>query len=355
VRIDLDDVGALAAHDPSDMLGAVAALPSDCAQAYTAGRGVVGLPELNDVSALVFCGMGGSAVAGDLLGAVFRDRLNVPIYVDRSPVLPEFAGPHTLVVVCSYSGDTAETLTAFREAVRRGCRVVAVTSGGALAQGCAEAGIAVVPVPGGFAPRAALGHLAFGTLGALETAGLLPPLGADVDETVSELIGLAGELGPGVRTGDNVAKRMAAWIDARVPVVWGVEGIGSVAAMRWKTQLNEDGKVPAWSSSMSELDHNEVVGWSGDRGAGHVVVALRHDGEPAELAARFPLSERIARDAGAGFEEVVARGRSSLARIMTLMMVGDFTSVYVAIRRGIDPTPVEAIDRLKAAISGDPG
>jgi len=351
VTVDLDDPEELAVHDPADMLGAVAALSSHCALSYVTGRELGGLPSLDGISAVTFCGMGGSAVAGDVLRAVFRDRLNVPVDINRSPELPEYAGPHTLVIASSYSGNTAETLSAFREAASRGCRILAVSSGGMLSDECARHAMAVVPVPGGSPPRAALGYLAFGALGALESAGLLPPLEADVEETVAELAGLAGELGPAVPTRDNAAKRLADWLGDRTPIVWGAEGIGAVAAGRWKTQMNENGKRPAWCASVSELDHNEVVGWWEGKGARNAVIALRHDGEAREIAARFPLSEAIARDAGAEVEEVVARGRSSLARLLTLIMVGDFVSVYVGMRDGIDPTPVIVIERLKAALA----
>jgi glucose/mannose-6-phosphate isomerase len=355
VNVDIDDAGALAAHDSSDMLGAVAALPSDCRRAYLMSRALEGLPSPDGISAVTSCGMGGSAVAGDVLRAVFRDRLNVPVDLNRFPELPEYAGPHTLVIVSSYSGNTSETLSAFREAIARGCRIIAVTSGGTLGTECEEHGVATVAVPPGLSPRAALGHLAFGAMGALEACGLLPPLEADVDETVAEMVGLGGELGPGVPSSDNLAKRLAGWLGDRFPIIWGAEGIGSIAAMRWKTQMNENGKTPAWSASMSELDHNEVVGWADGTGNPYAVIALRHEGEPDELAARFPLSESIARDAGAKVEEVTARGRSSAARLFSLIMIGDFTSVYVALRRGVDPTPVVAIDRLKAALARDGG
>ena len=353
--VDLDDVGALGVNDSSDMLGAIAALPSDCRQAYLTGRAIAGLPSPDGISAVTCCGMGGSAVAGDVLRAVFRDRLNVPVDLNRSSELPEYAGPHTLVVVSSYSGNTSETLSAFQEAIARGCRVIAVTSGGVLGGACEEHGVATVPVPAGLSPRAALGHLAFGAMGALESCGLLPPLEADVDETVAEMVGLGGELGPAAPTSANLAKQLAGWLGDRTPVIWGAEGIGSVAAMRWKTQMNENGKTPAWSASMSELDHNEVVGWADGMGDAYAVIALRHAGEPDELAARFPLSESIARDAGADVQEITARGRSSAARLFSLIMIGDFTSVYVALRRGVDPTPVVAIDRLKAALATDGG
>jgi glucose/mannose-6-phosphate isomerase len=348
----LDDVRALRRLDASDMLGTVAALPSHCRAGYETGRSAEVLPVLDGITSVVFVGMGGSAVAGDVLRSVFRDRVGVPIEVCRSAALPAYAATHTFVIASSYSGGTAETLEAFRDAHERGCRILAVTSGGALAAEAGERGHSMVLVPGGSQPRAALGYLACTTLGALERAGLLPPLADDLDETEAELLELAGQLGPDVPTAANAAKQIASWIEGRVPVAWGAEGIGAVAALRWKTQLNENGKVPAWWSSMSELDHNEVVGWVPPYGEAHAVVALRHDGEDPALDTRFTLSAAIAADAGAAIREVRARGTSALARLFTLIMIGDFASCYVGLAGDHDPTPVDAIVRLKAALGG---
>jgi glucose/mannose-6-phosphate isomerase len=211
--------------------------------------------------------------------------------------------------------------------------------------------VPVVPVPPGFQPRAALGHLGFAALGALETMGLLPPLAQDVDETVKELEALALRMAPESAPEHNPAKALAGLIGDRVPVIWGAEGIGAVAAMRWKTQMNENGKVPAFYAAMSELDHNEVVGWTVPYGQRFSLVALRHDGEHPEIAARFKLSYDIARAAGVEIEEIRAAGVSDLARLMSLVLAGDFTSVYVGLRRGVDPTPVAVIDHLKASLA----
>ena len=348
--IDLDDVRAVREQDPGAMFEAVAEFGSHCRGGYSNGAEAQGLPDLADVRGVVVCGMGGSAVAGDVLRSVFRDRLGVPVEVNRSPELPEHAGPHALVVASSYSGNTSETLAAFRESTKRGCRAIVVSSGGTIVDEAGEAGVPVVRVPAGFQPRAALGWLAFTTLGALEAAGLLPPLADDVEEAAGEVDARAAACGLEVPAADNPAKQLAEGIGDRVPVVWGAEGIGSVAAARWKTQMNENGKVPAWSSSMSELDHNEVVGWTEPFGRAHAVIALRHEGEDPEIAARFPLSLAIAADAGAGTHEVWATGRSTLARLLSLIALGDFVSAYVAIRRGVDPTPVDVITRLKAAL-----
>jgi glucose/mannose-6-phosphate isomerase len=334
------------------MLAAVGGLSEDCRHGYGVGRATEGLPSAEGVTAIAVCGMGGSAVAGDVFRALYVERLGLPIQVVRSPSLPEFCGPRTLVVASSYSGNTAETLTCFEEAVRRGCRVVAVTSGGCLGDRAAELGLARVVIPTGYQPRAALGWLALGTLGAIEAMGLVPPLAADVDDAATELASLVTSLAPEVPTAENPAKRIAVAATSRTPVVWGAEGYAAVAAMRWKTQFNENAKVPAFHSSMSELDHNEIVGWSAGEGERYLLIALRAEGEHPEIGPRFPLSEDIARRAGARVEEVWARGRSALARLLTLITVGDFASVYLALARGVDPTPVEVVERLKRSLAG---
>jgi glucose/mannose-6-phosphate isomerase len=333
------------------MLGTVAALPEHIEAGYASGLATTGLPSLDGVTAVAFCGMGGSAVAGDILRQTFRDRLSVPVDVNRTPLLPEYAGPHTLVIASSFSGETSETLSSVDEAIRRGCRILAITSGGRLGALCEEHAIAKASVPAGFQPRAALGHLTFAMLGALEAAGLLPSIAGDVHETLSSVRGLIAGMTPDVPMADNPAKELADWLDDRIAVVWGADGVGAVAAMRWKTQLNENGKVPAWHSAMSELDHNEVVGWVEPFGSMHAVIALRSDHEHREIAARFPLSLDIARAAGAEVREVAVPGRGPLATLLSLVTIGDFASCYVGLRHGADPTPVEAIQGLKAALA----
>jgi glucose/mannose-6-phosphate isomerase len=349
---DLDDPQALRLADPQGMLDAVLGLPRDCRAAYDSARLAQQLPSAKGVTSVTFCGMGGSAVSGDLIRSVFIERLGLPVEVSRSPVLPEHCGSQTLVVCSSYSGNTAETLSAFHAALARGCRVLVVTAGGAIADEAEHAGIAAVRVPSGYQPRAALGHLGFAAFGALETMGLLPPMGTDVAEAVSVVESLLVTVGPDVPTADNPAKTLAGRIGDRFPVIWGADGIGSVAAARWKTQMNENGKIPAFWSSMSELDHNEVVGWTAPFGERFFVVGLRHEGEDPQLAARFDPSFDVVRAAGGEVEEVAATGTSVLARLLSLVAFGDVTSVYLALARGVDPTPVLVIERLKAALAG---
>jgi glucose/mannose-6-phosphate isomerase len=349
--IDLDDRAALSRADPGGMLDAVTALPDDCLDGYRAGRSAVDLPDADGVVSIVVVGMGGSAVAGDVLAALAAPRLRFPVQVVRGGELPEHCGIHTLVIASSYSGDTAETLASFEEGVRRGSRLLAITSGGELARRAEELSIGRVAVPAGSMPRAAFGFLTLGVLGALEAMGVVPAVPDDLDEAhtlMREVLAEGGPEVPGVR---NPAKELARSIGDRVPVVWGAEGIGAVAAMRWKTQFNENAKVPAFASQIPELDHNEVVGWSPGRGEGFALIALRHDGEPPDVASRFPLSVEIVRSSGATVHEVRGRGRSALARLLTLTLQGDLAATYLGIARGEDPSPIDAIAGLKRALA----
>ena len=333
------------------MLDTVGGLAAQCREAYATGLATSPLPEADDVASIVVCGMGGSAIAGDVLAAVAAPRLRIPVTVVRTPELPEFCGPHTLVVASSYSGETSETLGLFEKAVVRGCRILSLTSGGTLGERSFELGVGRVLAPGGLMPRAAFGHLALGALGALEAMGIAPSHADDVDEAVALMDEVMAESGPDVTGPSNPAKALALAIGERVPVVWGADGIASVAATRWKTQFNENAKVPAFAAALPELDHNEVVGWSPGRGEGFAVIALRHAGEHVDVATRFPLSQEIARRSGADVREVEARGRSDLARLLTLVQIGDLVSTYLGLARGVDPSPVEAITTLKRALA----
>jgi len=348
--IDLDDPGALRRADPSGMLDAVLRMPAQCEQGFRAGRQAGELPSGDSASSVVVCGMGGSGVAGDVLGALYRDRLGIPIVTVKDFSLPEFCGKDTVVVCSSYSGSTAETLACFEEATARGCRVLATTSGGELADRAGAADIAVVPIPAGLQPRAAIGHLVFALLGALEEMGVLPPLGEEVSQCAATLEQLAAVVAPDRGSAESAAKSLAVAIGDRIPVVWGVEGIGAVAARRWKTQFNENAKVPAMASALPELDHNEVVGWSPGSGAGFFLVTLRQGAERPDLSARFDVSVDVVAGSGMEHREVRAPGGSGLAELMWLIMVGDATSVYLGLARGADPAPIEAIHRVKRAI-----
>ena len=339
------------AADPGGMLDTVVGLAAQCRDGHALGLGARPLPDAEGITSVAFCGMGGSAIAGDVVAALAAPRIRFPVAVVRTPRLPAFCGPHTLVVASSYSGDTTETLALFEDALDRGSRMIAITAGGRLGRRAEDLGVGLVAVPQGLMPRAAFGYLCLGTLGALEAMGVMPAHAEDLGESLVEMASVIAQAGPDVPSTTNPAKELALAIGERVPVMWGAEGIGSVAAMRWKSQFNENAKVPAFASALPELDHNEVVGWSAGRGDGFALIALRHHRERGDVAARFPLSQEIARGSGALVREVWSHGGSELAGLLSLVQFGDLVSTYLGIARGVDPSPIDAIANLKRALA----
>lgn len=343
----LDDPEALARADPRDMLGVVAGSGRQLLEGLAAGRaaGVVPPPDLRSV---VVCGMGGSAVAGDLARSALGEELPVPLVVVRGYRLPGFCGPGTLVVAVSHSGTTEETLAAYDDALRRGCRVVAVSAGGELAERAGRDGVPHARVPGAaLMPRSALGYLAGALLGVLEAAGVASGVGTALGRAALTLEALARDLGPDRPAGENEAKSLALWLLGGTALVWGSEGVAEGPALRWKTQLNENAKVPAFHAALPELDHNEVEGWHPGAGAGYRVVVLRHPGEHPRVAARVEATLASLQGSGLAFRAVHAVGDLPLEWVLSLVLKGDFVSTYLALARGVDPTPVPVLTALK--------
>jgi glucose/mannose-6-phosphate isomerase len=343
----LDDPAARAI-DRSGMLGLVAALPAHLRAGFAAGREMSGLPPANEVTAMVVCGMGGSGVAGDVVRSVYSGSLPVPVSITKGYALPASFGRGTLVLAVSYSGDTEETLAAYDEAVARGCSVASVSAGGGLAERAARHGRPHAALPGEVQmPRTAVGYLAGAALGVVEATGLAPPIAADVERAVVGLEDLAVRLGPDRAAGDNESKTLALWLAGRTPVVWGAEGVTEAAALRWRNQLNENAKIPAFSSVLPELDHNEIEGWGPGMGAAFGLVVLRHSGEDARVAARVDGTLEAVAASGLGIRQVRAEGSSAVEELFSLILKGDFASVYLALLRGVDPTPIPVLTGLK--------
>ena len=341
------DAEALAAGDPGGMLEAFLRLPEQLVVGYEAGRAAS--LRATAPRSLVLCGMGGSAAGGDVMASAFADRLAVPVTSVRGYSVPAWCGPEDLVLCLSFSGGTEETVSCLQEARERGATVAAVCSGGRLADLAGEEGLVRIP-PDAPMPRAGLGLLAGGALGALVTTGLLPEVDAEVKEAAEVLAALAEELGSG---GDeNEAVDVARAVGSQhVPVVWGSEGIAEPAAFRWKAAFNENAKIPAFSSSLPELDHHEIAGWSEGRGQGFLLLVLRHPGEHPSVGPRLEATYEVIEESGIGWREVGARGETPLSRSLSLILLGDVASTYHALARGVDPGPIAAIDRLKERLA----
>lgn len=353
--IDLDDLNAIAELDSEDVLGAVERFPDQCREAWEIGRAATALPNAEGVDSILVLGMGGSGVSGDMVQAVLEERLPVPIRVIKSyGPLPEWVGRNTLVFAVSYSGSTEETIAAVSEAHARGSRVVTISSGGPLEEMARRDGFAHVAIPHGLQPRASLGYLTLPIFGVLVRVGLAPDLQADVDETVELLSDLASRCHRKRSHVENPAKDLAAKLAGKVTVVYGGFPVGGTAAYRFKCDLNEYGKAPAFAHFFPELNHNEIVGWNkvAEVTKESFVLVLLHDPADHErVKIRFEITTGLIRESFAEVVELEAEGNSALARLFSLVLLTQLAAIYVGLANGVDPGPVEVIQGLKAQLA----
>jgi len=360
----LDDEARLGAVDKSNMRRIAEKFPELCEDALALCRDLKIPQEVRVNSKLtieytqpqevIVAGMGGSAIGGDLLKGWIRDRLPRPIDVNREYHLPKYAGPKTLVVAVSYSGNTEETLSSFVEAAERGCMTFSVSSGGLLEEFNHTLGLPHLRVPSGYPPRSAVPYLFFSTAAALQKLGSLESLDDEAFEAVKTLKDIREEIRSAGPTEENPSKKLALALEGLIPMVCGFGPFEAVAT-RMKTQFNENSKTPAKAEFFPELDHNETLGWSGSRRLtkGFGVVLLRSDDEPLEIRARIELTRSLVFEEGAGrVLEIWARGSGRLAKMLSVMYVGDFASIYLGLLYGIDPATVAIIDEMKRRLEG---
>ncbi len=334
------------------MLGASAALPGQVRDAWARSR-ALRLPDTHRAArAVAVLGMGGSAIGGDLVRGIWSDRLRVPIEVVRGYDLPAWVGPDTLVIASSYSGATEETISTFGQAVERRAPVAVISAGGMLLDVARRASLPHLGFTGGGQPRAAVGYAVTLLCGLLERAGMLEVSDDEVVGAVATADAAVTAYAPEVPTADNAAKQLAWSIVDRIPVIE-ASGFLAPVARRWKTQLNENSKSVAAYEELPEATHNAVVGYPQPDGLRdhQLVVFLESDLDHPRNSLRARLSRELLDSSGISHHVVSAVGPSRFARALDAIVLGDFTSVYLAALYGIDPTPVEAISELKQALA----
>lgn len=350
--IDLNDIELLKKGDPENMLGALAGLADQCREA-------VKLTRAKEISFsrtfrnVVVTGLGGSAIGGDLLRVYGANKCSIPVIVNRDYNLPLFVNEGTLVLAVSYSGNTEETLSAYEEAKAKGAAVVALTSGGKLAQKAQEDGVPLILIPGGLQPRAATGYLFLPILLVLEKIQLVPDVSGELEDMISALENLSVRVALDVEEDKNPAKKLAKLFRYKIPVIWGVAGTTETVAMRWKGQINENSKALAYFNVLPELNHNEIVGTEAPEKLLKEIelVFLRTEDDHPQVQKRFDITKEIIGERVGGVTEIWGEGNSPLARMFSLTYLGDYTSAYLAILYGIDPSPVKLITLLKNKLS----
>jgi glucose/mannose-6-phosphate isomerase len=302
---------------------------------------------------IIITGLGGSAIGGDIARTLAWSQAKIPVIVNRDYNMPAFTGSDTLVIVVSYSGNTEETLSAYDQARSAGAAIICVASGGKLADRARADGYEVIRVPGGLVPRAATGYLFAPVALALEKTGIIANVSSQLQETIAVLKELRQQLKPDAEPARNQARVIAQQLKGAIPVIWGAAVNSEAAALRWKAQINENAKTPAYYNSFPELNHNEIVGFEvpADLLGQIAVVMLRSPADSERINLRMEITAGIIKDRVKNIITVTAQGQSFLARFYSLAYIGDYTSVYLALEYGIDPTPVKVIDYLKAELA----
>jgi glucose/mannose-6-phosphate isomerase len=341
----LDDIGKIREIDRSNMLSFCVNSAKHYREAAKTAEKIS--LQYSKPANIIVAGMGGSGIGGELLKDWTRDKAQVPIEVSRGYSLPSYTNEKSLVLIASYSGETEESLSAFLDAAKKKCMIHCISSGGSLLEFAEKLGVPYLRVPSGMPPRAALPYLFTPLLKSLEKLRMVSGVSVDLSEAIKLLERISGENASEKPAHDNFSKTLALGIDESVPVVYGF-GIYRSVAQRFKQQFNENSKGPSKWEFFPELNHNEIVGWEkvGKLAKCFSIIFIRDKNEPNEIRNRIETTKTFMHPDSKMFE-VWSQGKNALAKMLSTICIGDFTSVYLAILRKVDPTPVNTIALLK--------
>jgi glucose/mannose-6-phosphate isomerase len=345
----VDDPREIQKHDGQGMLNILKQFDYQLEEALEIGL-KAGLPEqTSSLQNILVCGLGGSAIGGDFLRAYLGTSLKVPLLVNRNYSIPGFANDSTLTFVCSYSGNTEETISALRESEKAGCRVICLTSDGQLKELAKQQGHPCLLLPGGFPPRTALGYSAVPMLVVLSRLGLIPDCCNEIRRSlpwVRTCTELYGEESPAEK---NVAKKLALQVHHKIPIVYGSQDRLEMVAVRWRGQFSENAKQLAYCGVLPEMNHNEIAGWRHpDASFQHLIpIFLRDREDHPRVQIRAEITRQLVSEKSGAFLEYWSEGESWLERLWALILLGDYASIYLAFLNKENPTPVEAIESLK--------
>jgi glucose/mannose-6-phosphate isomerase len=346
----LDSPSEIKRIDKSDTLSFCVEAPRHCRQATKLAEAVS--IDYSNPRTMIVAGMGGSAIGGELLKDWSWDKTNVPIEVCKEYSLPAYANKKTLVLVISYSGETEEALSMFLDAIKRNCMTFCISSGGSLLEFAEKLKLPYLRVPSGIPqPRAALPYLFLPLLIFLEKLGLVSDVRSEISEAVRILEQVRREISPENPLSDNFSKKLASKINGTVPVIYGF-GIYRAVAQRYKQEFNENSKVPAKWDFFPELDHNEIVGWEAAKELAKCfsTIFIRDKDEPKGIRQRIEATKELVSEGSKKIFEVWSVGENELSKMLSATYTGDLASLYLAILRGVDPTPVKTITLLKERI-----
>jgi glucose/mannose-6-phosphate isomerase len=340
---------AIAALDPAGQLEDILGMPDQLRDALWRVESA-NLKSGESPDGLVVAGMGGSSIGGALARAALGDRASRPIVLARGYALPAWTTPETTVLCASYSGETEETLAVYEAAGALGAPRIVATTGGKLAEQAREDGVPVIPLPGGFQPRAAVAYSLVVALEVAAICGAGESLHAEIDVAAAHAERLATEWAPEAAD-DCLPKRLARGLHRTVPQICGA-GLTTPIAYRWKSQINENAKTPCFASELPELDHNELAGWEATSDLARFSAVFLDDSDlHPRIRQRIELTRGIIAGSGATTYRVDTIGETRTERLVSQVLLGDLVSLYLAVLRGVDPSPVKVLEQLKEALA----
>ncbi len=349
---ELDQTNFINQIDPSGMLECVENFEQQCRHGEQIARNYL-IHRNSGIQSIVICGMGGSAIGGDLIRSYMSQAANVPVEIVRNYSLPNYVGPETLVIASSYSGNTEETLSCFMQAKERNALRFAITTGGQLQQVCKDENILHIEIPGGLSPRAALGYSFLPLLVSLEKMGIIPDQKNAVQTSYATLQKCKQLYSAITPTEFNPAKQLAKKLHGHIPVIYVGQDAFQPIGARWQAQINENAKHFAHHFVVPEMNHNEILGWSHPNEIlqnFHAVMLMDEDYHP-QTKKRFQICKELIEPHTKGVDVIHSFGDTLLARMFSLISLGDYTSVYLAYLNKQDPVPIPAIDHLKKALT----
>ncbi|HTA76140.1 MAG TPA: bifunctional phosphoglucose/phosphomannose isomerase [bacterium] len=349
----LDNPDQIYKLDPQHMLHLVETVPQQCRDARH--HALLNKIKLNSfkIDSLVICGVGGSAIGGEMVANYLRSVLKIPVYVNRDYALPAWVDRQTLVICSSHSGDTEETLSAFKQALARKLNIVIISSGGTLLKEARKHKLPYYEMPGGVQPRTTLNYSLITLLTMLESAKLLPSMDGEIEEAVLLLEKTMFEFNLFNDSKKNLAKQLALFFYGKNPVIYASENCLGTTAYRWKCQFNENAKQMAHVNAIPEMNHNEILSYTiQDSFVKNAAVLLLRSGkyENDRVQKRFAIFKKISGLKKNQVSEVWAEGNSLLSQTLWMVYLGDFVSVYLAFLKGLNPTSIGLIDQLKAGL-----
>jgi len=349
----LDDLNLISEIDKSGMLVKLASFPEQIKES----KKIVESSQLDSffkIDNIIISGMGGSAISGDIIKSLFRDRLEIPIFVNRQYDLPKWANKNTLLISQSYSGNTEETLSAFKHGYQKRCKIIGISSGGKLQEFCEKRNVSHIKIPNDYPPRAATGYMLFSCLYAMKKIRIIKiDLEAEINETISIIDDFRNHNKKEVLEKDNLSKQFAKKLINTIPQVYGFDFFSPIAK-RWCTQFNENSKIICRYDEVTECNHNDIVGWSmnPEETKKFTCILFRdNETETIYLSKRLDFMKKLFESVAGNVFELNIKGKKRLAKMMYAMYLGDYISCYLAILRKTDPTPVAIINELKEELS----